>query len=144
MKNQTALFLVLAFVLFISAGTASAYNRSRTTKGTITKGKPAVAFTGTVKEIITNSLPYQIVVDGASNSDSKDAPKKGSVTFDVQGSCHIKASGGSSGNFSDIKVGERIGISYSGGRDGGKYQAHSIDLDPKADTSTKDTAAKKK
>ena len=136
----TPMFLVIALFVLEAASTGLAATRNR--KLAVVKGKPPVEFVGTIKQIITNSLPYQITVDGSSNSDSKDAPK-GSVTFDVQASCHIKAGGGKSGSFGDLKVDQRVGLSYA--LEAGKhFQATTIDLDAPAAPAKADVPKKKK
>lgn len=134
------LVLATAAIVFCAAMPAAAYNnRNRTVKPP--EPKPAVAFTGTVKQVITNSLPYKIVVDGKSNSSNKNAPK-GSVTFDVQGTCQInKGDGSGTGKFSDIQIGQTVAISYSS-EGTAQYSAQSINLSAKPATTS--SAAKKK
>ena len=124
-----------ALIFHCAAAPVNAYwSRNRTIKPK--EGKPAVAFTGTVKQIITNALPYKIVVDGSSNATGPDAPK-GSVTFDVQATCNImKSEGTGAGTFADIKVGQKVSVGFFA-EGAGQFEAQSVTLTAKPATSKK-------
>ena len=121
---------------FFVAGTGPAAARSRTLKPVITKGKPAIEFSGSITEV--NATARQITVSGSSNDEKKDAPT-GTVVFNVSPSCFIKSSTGQSGSFNDLQSGKSVAISYA--LEANKhYGARSIRLDPAepaADTPTK-------
>ena len=139
--NRRLWFAVLLAAALI-ARSADAY-RTRHREIKVVKGKPPVEFTGTIKQILTNTLPYQIIVDGSSNSGVKDAPK-GKVAFDVQATCRIESDGGKeTGSFADLKTGKRIAVSYIE-EVGTHFEAETIRLDPPADTKAAKTDTKKK
>jgi hypothetical protein len=142
MKSKFRFGVLLIIAAIIAAGSAGAASKGKLRKGEIVKGKPAILFVGEIKQIVTNTLPFQIVVDGTSNSSVKDPPK-GSVTFDVQASCRIKSDGGkTTGKFSDLQKGQRIAISYAE-EVGSHFAAQAIDLDAPAAPAKTETKKKK-
>lgn len=136
-----ALFLA---IIFLIGGTlpASAYRRGRTIRPKITKGAPTLAFVGSISAV--DATGRTITVSGSSNeTKAKNAPS-GTVTFQVDPLCYIKAADGSSSTFASLQSGQSVSIVYSAMSAGSEthYTAKSIDLGTKAKPATSTTKKK--
>ena len=137
-----ALMLLCAGLLSAEAGNAQRQQHDKADAH-----KSSAEFVGKITEVVTDSAPVMLVVDGALESaaeptttvpvkkagkaSAKGAEAKGKMHFKLDALCVIKALGGGHGKAGDLQKGERITITFTtqaSQSSGTDYIAHTIEI----------------